>query len=149
MKDYTKLMKWAVVYMIDRKAQDDRKSKVEVSTSHKNCDFSVRRVYQTSSQQAIKILLESLQYLTDTLHGICRVSVEKVLPKSLRQPQTFRSLAHPETLKALWSYLRCCVLRRTAIDIVLCRFEILRAFLQFPVLSPSVPLSAGAYPAYY
>ncbi len=30
MKDYTKFMKWAVVYMIDRKTQDDRKSKVEV-----------------------------------------------------------------------------------------------------------------------
>lgn len=30
MKDYTKFMKWALVYMIDRKTQDDRKSKVEV-----------------------------------------------------------------------------------------------------------------------
>ena len=30
MKDYTKFMKWAIVYMIDRKTQDDRKSKVEV-----------------------------------------------------------------------------------------------------------------------
>ena len=25
MKDYTKFMKWAIVYMIDRKTQDDRK----------------------------------------------------------------------------------------------------------------------------
>lgn len=30
MKDYTKFMKWAVVYMIDRKTQDNRKSKVQV-----------------------------------------------------------------------------------------------------------------------
>ena len=30
MKDYAKFMKWAIVYMIDRKTQDDRKSKVEV-----------------------------------------------------------------------------------------------------------------------
>ena len=30
MKDYTKFMKWAIVYMIDRKTQDNRKSKVEV-----------------------------------------------------------------------------------------------------------------------
>ena len=30
MKDYTKFMKWAVIYMIDRKTQDDRKSKVNV-----------------------------------------------------------------------------------------------------------------------
>lgn len=30
MKDYTKFMKWAVVYVTDRKEQDDRKSKVNV-----------------------------------------------------------------------------------------------------------------------
>lgn len=30
MKDYTKMMKWAVVTMIDRSTQDDRKSKVNV-----------------------------------------------------------------------------------------------------------------------
>lgn len=30
MKDYTKFMKWAIVYMIDRKTQDDRKSKAVV-----------------------------------------------------------------------------------------------------------------------
>lgn len=30
MKDYTKFMKWAVVYVTDRKGQDDRKSKVNV-----------------------------------------------------------------------------------------------------------------------
>jgi hypothetical protein len=30
MKDYTKFMKWAVVYFIDRKTQDDRKSKLNV-----------------------------------------------------------------------------------------------------------------------
>lgn len=30
MKDYTKFMKWAVVYFIDRKTQDDRKSKLHV-----------------------------------------------------------------------------------------------------------------------
>ena len=30
MKDYTQFMKWAVVYMIDRKTQDDRKSKLHV-----------------------------------------------------------------------------------------------------------------------
>lgn len=30
MKDYTKFMKWALVYMIDRKTQDDRKSKLIV-----------------------------------------------------------------------------------------------------------------------
>ena len=30
MKDYKKFMKWAVIYMIDRKTQDDRKSKVNV-----------------------------------------------------------------------------------------------------------------------
>lgn len=30
MKDYTKFMKWAVVYFIDRKTQDDRKSKLQV-----------------------------------------------------------------------------------------------------------------------
>ena len=30
MKSYTDFMKWAVVYMIDRKTQDDRKSKVKV-----------------------------------------------------------------------------------------------------------------------
>jgi len=30
MKDYTKFLKWAVVTMIDRSTQDDRKSKVNV-----------------------------------------------------------------------------------------------------------------------
>ena len=30
MKDYTKFMKWAFVYFIDRKTQDDRKSKLNV-----------------------------------------------------------------------------------------------------------------------
>lgn len=30
MKDYTRFMKWAVVYFIDRKTQDDRKSKLKV-----------------------------------------------------------------------------------------------------------------------
>lgn len=30
MKDYTKMMKWAVITMIDRSAQDDRKSKVMI-----------------------------------------------------------------------------------------------------------------------
>lgn len=30
MENYTKFMKWAVVYMIDRKTQDNRKSKVQV-----------------------------------------------------------------------------------------------------------------------
>lgn len=30
MKNYTKFMKWAVVYFIDRSTQDDRKSKLEV-----------------------------------------------------------------------------------------------------------------------
>ena len=30
MKDYTKFMKWALVYMIDRKTQDDRRSKLVV-----------------------------------------------------------------------------------------------------------------------
>lgn len=30
MKNYTQFMEWAVVYMIDRKTQDDRKSKVKV-----------------------------------------------------------------------------------------------------------------------
>ena len=30
MKDYTRFMKWAVVYMIDRKTQDDQKSKLHV-----------------------------------------------------------------------------------------------------------------------
>ena len=30
MKDQTKFMKWAVVYFIDRKTQDDRKSKLNV-----------------------------------------------------------------------------------------------------------------------
>lgn len=30
MKDHTKFMKWAVVYFIDRKTQDDRKSKLKV-----------------------------------------------------------------------------------------------------------------------
>lgn len=30
MKDYTKFMKWAIFTMIDRKTQDDRKSKIHV-----------------------------------------------------------------------------------------------------------------------
>lgn len=30
MKDYTKFMKWAVITMIDRSTQDDKKSKVKV-----------------------------------------------------------------------------------------------------------------------
>lgn len=30
MKDYTRFMKWAVVYIIDRKTQDDQKSKLHV-----------------------------------------------------------------------------------------------------------------------
>lgn len=30
MKDYTKLLKWAVITMIDRNTQDDRRSKVRV-----------------------------------------------------------------------------------------------------------------------
>lgn len=36
MKDYTKFMKWAVVYMIDRKTQDDRKSKLSVEALFEN-----------------------------------------------------------------------------------------------------------------
>lgn len=30
MKDYTKFMKWAIVYFIDRRTQDDGKDKLEV-----------------------------------------------------------------------------------------------------------------------
>lgn len=30
MKDYTKFMKWAVVYFVDRKTQDDKKSKLSI-----------------------------------------------------------------------------------------------------------------------
>ena len=30
MKDYTKFMKWAVVYVIDRRTQDDHKSRIKV-----------------------------------------------------------------------------------------------------------------------
>lgn len=36
MKDYTKFMKWAVVYFIDRKTQDDRKSKIKVEALFSN-----------------------------------------------------------------------------------------------------------------
>lgn len=36
MKDYTKFTKWAIVYMIDRKTQDDNKSKVEVEALFQN-----------------------------------------------------------------------------------------------------------------
>ena len=30
MRDYTKFMKWAVIYFIDRKTQDDKRSKLKV-----------------------------------------------------------------------------------------------------------------------
>lgn len=36
MKDYTKFMKWAVITMIDRKTQDDRKSKINVEALFSN-----------------------------------------------------------------------------------------------------------------
>ncbi|MCU6748019.1 hypothetical protein OCV51_10210 [Faecalicatena acetigenes] len=36
MKDYTKFMNWAVVTMIDRSTQDDRKSKIYVSAIFDN-----------------------------------------------------------------------------------------------------------------
>ena len=36
MKDYTQFMKWAIVYMIDRKTQDDRKSKLSVEALFEN-----------------------------------------------------------------------------------------------------------------
>lgn len=36
MKDYTKFMKWAVITMIDRKTQDDRKSKIKVEALFSN-----------------------------------------------------------------------------------------------------------------
>lgn len=36
MKDYTKMMNWAVVTMIDRKTQDDRKSKLSVEALFKS-----------------------------------------------------------------------------------------------------------------
>ena len=36
MKDYTKFMKWALVTMIDRKTQDDRKSKIKVEALFSN-----------------------------------------------------------------------------------------------------------------
>lgn len=36
MKDYTKMMNWAVVTVIDRKTQDDRRSKVNVEALFKS-----------------------------------------------------------------------------------------------------------------
>lgn len=36
MKDYTKTLNWAVITMIDRKTQDDRKSKVNVEALFKS-----------------------------------------------------------------------------------------------------------------
>ena len=36
MKDYTKMMKWAVVTVIDRKTQDNRRSKVNVEALFKS-----------------------------------------------------------------------------------------------------------------
>ena len=36
MKDYTKFMKWAVITMIDRKTQDDGKSKIKVEALFSN-----------------------------------------------------------------------------------------------------------------
>ena len=36
MKDYTKMMKWAVVSMIDRTMQDDKKSKIQIAGLFEN-----------------------------------------------------------------------------------------------------------------
>ena len=36
MKDYTKMMRWAVVSMIDRSAQDDKKSKIRIAGLFEN-----------------------------------------------------------------------------------------------------------------
>lgn len=36
MKDYTKMMRWAVVNMIDRSTQDDRKSKIQIAGLFEN-----------------------------------------------------------------------------------------------------------------
>lgn len=36
MKDHTKFMEWAIVYMIDRKTQDDNKSKAEIEALFRN-----------------------------------------------------------------------------------------------------------------
>lgn len=36
MKDYTRFMKWAVITMIDRSTQDDRKSKINVEALFSN-----------------------------------------------------------------------------------------------------------------
>lgn len=36
MKDYTKFMKWAVVYFVDRSTQDDRKDKLQVEALFSN-----------------------------------------------------------------------------------------------------------------
>lgn len=35
-RDYTKFMKWAIVYFIDRKTQDDRRSKLQVEALFSN-----------------------------------------------------------------------------------------------------------------
>ena len=36
MKDYTKFMKWAVITMIDRNTQDDKKSKIQIAGLFEN-----------------------------------------------------------------------------------------------------------------
>ena len=36
MKDYTKMMRWAVVSMVDRKTQDDGKSKIQIAGLFEN-----------------------------------------------------------------------------------------------------------------
>lgn len=36
MKDYTKMMRWAVVSMIDRSTQDDKKSKIQIAGLFEN-----------------------------------------------------------------------------------------------------------------
>ena len=36
MKDYTKMMKWAVITMIDRSTQDDKKSKIQIAGLFEN-----------------------------------------------------------------------------------------------------------------
>ena len=36
MKDYTKMMKWAVITMVDRSTQDDKKSKIQIAGLFEN-----------------------------------------------------------------------------------------------------------------
>lgn len=76
MKDYTRFMKWAVVYFVDRSTQDDRKSKLSVealfsSPSQAEDNYIIRNpenkryILHVDDLEEFEIVYNSIQDLND------------------------------------------------------------------------------------